>query len=73
MMYAYISMSGDPPSDQQTLKGSPGGYGSYALRLLSAHNLVASRDLAFLAFLRTMRGPAATPGGRWALAATPLQ
>jgi len=36
-----ISMGGDPHSDPATLKGSPGGYGSYVLRLLSGHNLVS--------------------------------
>ena len=36
-----ISMGGDPPSDPDTLAGSPGGYGSYVLRLLSGHNIVS--------------------------------
>ena len=36
-----ISMGGDPHSDPVTLKGNPGGYGNYVLRLLSGHNLVS--------------------------------
>jgi acyl-CoA thioesterase-1 len=36
-----ISMGGDPHSDPVTLSGSPGGYGSYVLRLLTGHNIVS--------------------------------
>ena len=34
-------MGGDPASDPETLAGSPGGYGSYVLRLLQGHNIVS--------------------------------
>ena len=36
-----ISMGGDPHSDPKTLKGNPGGYGNYVLKLLTGHNILS--------------------------------